>query len=90
MKRIAPLFALLLSCGGDQAAQKSPEPMAQPAPVEPASKIEPEPSAIEPSEQPVPEGGDCVTECVASRQMQATSIEQITSDCEKSCASESN
>ncbi len=53
-----------------------------------------EPTAVEPEETPTTETPTevekapdaCVEDCVASRQMQATSPEQIQLDCEKTCS----
>ena len=85
------IFFLLIACGSDS---KTPEPKhelpaeqpvedsevpVEAVPVE-ATPVENEPASAEGA------GDDCVKECVAARQMQATSIETIELDCAKKCS----
>ncbi|MBL4634731.1 MAG: hypothetical protein JKY56_12735 [Kofleriaceae bacterium] len=94
MKWISTMLILAFSCGGEQSAQQANQPTATPeSPVEATKKTEaevaPEADAVPEVEAGKPglsEPSTCVSECIASRQMQATSIEQIERDCEKSCA----
>jgi hypothetical protein len=71
-------FAALLAlaaCGGGATA----------TPAEPAASAEPTPVGPEPGAEPVAGEDPCVTECVAERQRQATSIEQIRAACQAEC-----
>ncbi len=88
------MLVLAFSCGGEQSVQQAAEPTPTPeSPVEATKKTE---TKVAPEANAEPKDGagtvgtpapsTCVSECIASRQMQATSIEQIERDCEKSCA----
>jgi hypothetical protein len=88
MSRAALTLAVLLglaACRAEGPALAAPEatPPAGPAEEEPATPVEEEPTG----EPPAPEAADhCVAECIESRQMQATSREQIEADCRAECA----
>ena len=81
------IFFLLVACGSDSktAEPKHELPAEQPAedvqvaPIE-ATPVEGEPATTEGA------GDDCIKECVAARQMQATSIETIELGCAKKCS----
>ncbi len=87
------MLPLLLSCAGDQAKPQAipPEPVsANPvgSPL-PAAAETPPPTSLQ-AKQGIPEGEEsapsaCVQSCVKSRQMQATSIAVIESDCRLQC-----
>jgi hypothetical protein len=73
---------ILLACGGDKSQPSTEESVpAQPIPVEEPSPVAP---AAADAGQEAPD--TCVSDCIASRQMQATSPEQIEIDCQKRCA----
>ncbi len=75
------MATLALACGGEQnkPAETAPAPAVETdLPAEPVEATTD--AAAAPSE-------DCVSKCVASRQMQATSPDQIQRDCEARCAS---
>lgn len=83
MRSILLVATLAFACGGEQSkpSEPTPEPVIDNA--EPAKPVERESDAG----ATAPAASDeCVKECVASRQMQATSIEQIESDCQARCA----
>ena len=81
---------LLLSCAGDQAKPEAiPPQAASVAPQFPAKVETPQSTSIRPVEG-IPDGGEsassgCLRDCIKSRQMQATSIEVIESDCRRQC-----
>ena len=87
MKRFVFLACVFGACGGESqtSAKQAPTPATGPTPAEPAT---PEPAKPEPASDAgaaSPTASDCVAECVATRQMQATGPEQIQADCEARC-----
>jgi hypothetical protein len=82
MKRILLLAALASACGGEQS--RAPDPAPAPV-VETTLPAEPVEAATD-AGAAAPRADDCVAECVAARQMQATSPEQIQRDCEARCS----
>ena len=86
------IFAAILTfaCGGEQSKQPSSQQEAPTKESEPAQPVEEskDSEAADTGEQEEP--GDCVKTCVASRQMQATSVEQIEADCQAQCAAEAD
>ncbi|MCP4446427.1 MAG: hypothetical protein GY811_13940 [Myxococcales bacterium] len=82
MKSFLLVATLAFACGGEQSKQAEPAP----APAEPVN--EPAVAVFDAGvTTPTAEGAvDCVKECVASRQMQAISIDQIERDCQEQCS----
>lgn len=91
------MLFLLVACGSDSKTAEPKHELPTEQPVEeaeatpseatavdgePASPVDGEPASDESN------GDDCVKECVAARQMQATSIETIELDCAKKCSGE--
>jgi len=91
MRSIGCVFLfLLVACAGDSSnavEPKSAVPAEQeeaPTAVEAATEVEAAPAEAEPTE--AAPADSCVKDCVAARQMQATSIEQIEADCQAQCS----
>ena len=86
MRSILLVATLALACGGEQSkpAETAPAPAPAVEPTLPAEPVE----ATSDAGATAPLAGDCVVECVASRQMQATSPEQIQQDCEAHCSAD--
>jgi hypothetical protein len=83
MRWLLLTVALTFACGGDK--KSSPPPTDESVPAMPISPEEPSPVAQQPADAGA-EPDECVTKCIASRQMQATSVEQIEIDCKKRCS----
>jgi len=94
MRILSALFvAAALACGGAQEATPDPEPAAVPAedtlapadaPAETPDDGQTPATDAEPDADKAKE--NCVTECVAARQMQATSPEAIEAACREECS----
>ncbi len=80
MSRAVLLALGLAACG---ASEPSPGPTAVPLVNRPTGPATPADAATAVDAPP----SACVADCVRARQMQATSIETITRQCEDSCAS---
>lgn len=84
MRWILLTAALTFACGGDKSKPSTEEAVpAQPIPAEEPAAV----AAPADAGQTAPDD-TCVSECIASRQMQATSPEQIEIDCKKRCGEE--
>ena len=81
---------LLVACGSDSAKTAEPKnelPVEQPVEEGEATPVEATPVEATPVEEADTASNDeCIKECVAARQMQATSIETIELDCTKKCS----
>jgi hypothetical protein len=87
MRLIGCVFLLVLAaCAGDSSKEVEPKSVVPAEQEEPATAVEAEPAAPEPTEAAPTDS--CVADCVAARQMQATSIEQIEADCQAKCSSD--
>lgn len=81
------VFFLLIACGSDSKTAEPKHELPAAQPVEDSEALPGEATAVEgePASAEGP-GDDCIKECVAARQMQATSIETIELDCAKKCS----
>lgn len=87
MRSIACLILFVaVGCAGETAKEVQPKNEAPAVQEEAATPVVPGGGEEEEVPTEAAPGGDCVKECVAARQMQATSIEQIEADCQAQCS----
>lgn len=88
MRSIGCVFLLVLvACAGDSSKDVEPKSAIPAEQEEPASEVEAATEVeAEPAEEEPTAADSCVTDCVAARQMQATSVEQIEADCQAKCS----